>query len=100
MRLWLFLNVIFDNEEFIEGIFWGDVLFLDSEDHPNASTSDFDWRYNHDNNVGFHGDTPEDIGGYIEHPYEPEYEIEEDDCVVEIFISVDECFSEISMFWF
>ncbi len=73
------------------------MLFFDSEDHPDASSRDFNGRDYHDDDVWFHGDSTEDIGRDVEHPDESEDEVEEDDSVVNFFVAVYHFLSEVTV---
>jgi hypothetical protein len=73
------------------------VLFFDSEDHPDASSRDFDGRDYHDDDVGFHGDSAKDIRRDVEHPDEPKDKVEEDDSIVNFFVAIDHFLSKVSV---
>jgi hypothetical protein len=86
----LFFCVVLNEEEFIKCVLRGDVFLFNSEDHPNAPSGDFDGGDNEDDDVGFHGYSAEYVRRHVEHPYESEYEVEEDDSVIYFFVAVNE----------
>ena len=74
------------------------MLLFNSENHPDSSSGDLNGWNDHDNDIGFHGYSSENVWGDVEHPDESEDEVEEDDAVVDFFVAVDEFLSEITVF--
>ena len=69
-----------------------------SEDHPDSPPGDLNGWYDQDNDIGFHGDSSDDIRGDVEHPYKPENKIKENDSIVNFFVPVNKFLSQVSIF--
>lgn len=89
----LLFSMLLDDEEFIEGIFRWDVLFLYSEYHPNPSSRYLHWWDYHHDYVWFHWYPSDHIRGYIEHPHKSEDQIEEYNSIVNFLVSVYQLWS-------